>query len=622
MAIAVIVVIILATVGAYYFTVPTGGEGTTSTSSTPAGSAFRERVVIDDVLWPSYGDLNQLYGVIAGPWPVWGEYSVYQTLVTANQTALFQDGTLEFLPALAADWTVSPDAKTYTFNLRNDVTFSNGHAFNAYQVWMEMYGFYYLSANSTYWMNGMNLFDMSSVEFGPATISLISQSGLINPSQAALDIMMDSSWPIYVTSPQQIVFRLRSPVLYFLGGLLAFEGLLFDTQYVLDNGGFGTPVSFNTNFNLHPIPGSGPYVVTDVSQNSYVQFTQDTNYWGKKLSQAELAKQPLFDPGHARVATIYYKPDDLARYTDLETGGAQIVGIGGANWNLITANPDKYDYLTIPPRTSLTSEISINNVIYPTNITDVRRAIVHAINYADIREKVFHGKSAPYVGPTDPEFKEFYNLGNMPEYTYDVELAKEYLAKANIANMPTLSFRVLSGCAFCVRIAEIVQSNLAEIGIPMDILVLQASTYWSAYQSYEYNYAHGADMGHFTLVGGTTEAAIALTPAWYWSVLVNEHALYSNYAVYHNPVVQKCVDAFFEDIPLSELQSICTVAQKAIYDDAPYAWIGTLQLWYGDGSLVWRKGDVTGFQVDPLYCSQNTAPIINTITFASSTPPP
>src|SRR5690606_26549870 len=54
--------------------------------------------------------------------------NVYEGLVR------FADGTLEIEPALATDWTVSDDGLTYTFTLRDDVTFHDGTPFNAEAV--------------------------------------------------------------------------------------------------------------------------------------------------------------------------------------------------------------------------------------------------------------------------------------------------------------------------------------------------------------------------------------------------------------------------------------------------------------------------------------------------------
>ena len=59
---------------------------------------------------------------------------------------------------------------------------------------------------------------------------------------------------------------------------------MFDAQYVLDNGGFGTPTQFNSNFNQKPIPGSGPYVVTHVSENELRTIRAEIQIIGARTS--------------------------------------------------------------------------------------------------------------------------------------------------------------------------------------------------------------------------------------------------------------------------------------------------------------------------------------------------
>ena len=54
--------------------------------------------------------------------------SVYDTLVYRDPQ------TLEFVPGLATSWTISPDGLTYTFALRQGVTFQDGTPFNAQAV--------------------------------------------------------------------------------------------------------------------------------------------------------------------------------------------------------------------------------------------------------------------------------------------------------------------------------------------------------------------------------------------------------------------------------------------------------------------------------------------------------
>ncbi len=376
------------------------------------------------------------------PWPNWLTYTVYQSLVTVNETAEYQAGNIQYLPGLASNWTISPDGMTYTFNLRQGVNFSDGNQFNAYQVWMQMYGIYYLSGNSPNWLESYNLFNMSTVNFGPATITEINQSGLLNPSQQSLNLMMNSSWPIYVTGPYQIVFHLSAPFQYFPGTLVVFNGLIFDVQWLLQHGGFGTPTSFNSYFNQNPIPVTGPYIVTQVAENDYVRFVQNPTYWGKNLTSQQTSDATFVHPVEAKNVIVYSITDDVSRFTDLSTGAAQIVAIQSTSWNLVTSNPefsvlqnatmewrsfisrDKHKSLSNKYHCCQTSNSSCNQL---------HRCLCESISGAN-----------GAMGRTRVScLEELYDLGNLSPYQYNVTLAQQYLNEANITNMPAFTFRTV-----------------------------------------------------------------------------------------------------------------------------------------------------------------------------------
>jgi peptide/nickel transport system substrate-binding protein len=561
-----------------------------------------------------------LYGWEGLPWPNWAAYATYQPLVDANVSAIYQAGTQQFLPGLAANWTVSANGTSYTFNLRQGVTFSNGDPLNAYQVWMQLYGAYYLQANASSWFLSYDFFNMTNVNFGPATVTQINQSGgLINPSSSALAIMENSSWPIYATGPYQLVFNLMSPFTYFPGVFVSPFGLIYDTQYVLDNGGFGTPAAPNSLFNTTPIPGTGPYVISQISENSYVQFTLNPTYWGKNLTAAQIAAQPTLDPGHVKTAIVYYKPDDVARYTDLADGTAQIVDIASTNWNLVLANPNEYSYLTLPNRSALIALISLQTHLYPTNITLVRQAIVHAINYTQISQTVFDGETTPWVGPGDPTWPQFYDLGNLPPYSYNLTLADNDLAQAGFPNgtgMPTFTFTTVAGCTLCVNTAQVVQGDLSDIGINVNINVITTGAFYACCSGdYEQNVQNAASMGQIGLVGGSLIAPYSLTPASYWDFFVSNESVDTNQAAYYNPIVQTCVNDFTTVSNMTQLLAACKAAQLQIYNDAPYYWVGQMKLFTGDGSIVWQKNTIKSFYVDPLFSALSDQPLINTVTF-------
>lgn len=51
-------------------------------------------------------------------------------------------------------------------------------------------------------------------------------------------------------------------------------------EYLHD--GVGTNTSVNSNFDNTPLLGTGPYTVTQVSENTYVEFQQNPNYLGNE----------------------------------------------------------------------------------------------------------------------------------------------------------------------------------------------------------------------------------------------------------------------------------------------------------------------------------------------------
>jgi peptide/nickel transport system substrate-binding protein len=390
--------------------------------------------------------------------------------------------------------------------------------------------------------------------------------------------------------------------------------MLFDSQFVLDHGGFGTPSSFNNYFNQNPIPGTGPYKVTGVSENNYVSFTQNPTYWGRDLTTAEIAANPYLDPGHVKNVIINYKADDVSRYTDLSTGAAQIAAIQSANWNLVTANPGEYSYFKLPSAASLIIALAMNVNVYPTNITLVRQAIAHAINYSKVYQTAFHGQMSPLVGPEYPGWKQFYDLGNLPPYQYNLTLATQDMLAAKLTSVPTFSFRIPAGCTFCNDIAQIVQSDLSALNITTNIDVLQFSSYVAPYGSYSTNVANAQQIGQLAILGGADWASFLASDNW--DYVVGNQSGWGNWAGYYNPTVQACANSFTANTNVTYIQSICQSAQKQIYDDAPYAWIGVDHLVDGGGSVVWKSSLISGMLMEPAWGGEDTAPVFNTVTFA------
>ncbi len=160
------------------------------------------------------------------------------------------------------------------------------------------------------------------------------------------------------------------------------------------------------------------------------------------------------------------------------------------------------------------------------------------------------------------------------------------------------------------------QSDLAQIGITVNLDVLTSSN-WCAQLcgSYSANVQNPSAMGNLNDLGGSDWAPGALTPADFWITFVSNTSLTGNGAIYSNPVVQACVNAFTSLTNTTQIQSLCKTAQEQIYNDTPYVWFGVMSLWYAGGSEVWQKGVVSNFYLDPVWTGYNTEPLFNTVTF-------
>lgn len=521
---------------------------------------------------------------------------------------------------LAQNWTLSPDGMTYTFNLRPGVTFSNGDPFNAYDVWTQFYMEYFIYGNSSTFWEGASIFNMTAVSFGLATMALINQSGLSSPTSQVLTMMTNQSWPVYTTGPLTVVYHMDTQFNFFLGTLPGWLGLIFDPMYVLQHGGTGPFGQINPYFNTNSMLGTGPYIETQIQPSAYAVFVKNPNYWGANLTAAQIAANPILDPGHYNKILIYYKPDDTTRYIDLTTGAAQIAAVTVSNFKLIENNPD-YGFMTIKYPAEI-ERMAMNTQIFPTNNTNLRLAIVHAINYTDIIQTAVFGFALPLVGPETPNFGAYYDPGNLSNYQYNLTLASDYLAKAGYPNgtgLPALTMAIdASATSYEEPEAEIIQSDLAQIGIQTNIVVEETSQYYTYFGPYAYELQNAQKVPDITFDGSVPYAPDFMTPIDYWSFFVTNYTLFGNYAIYSDPIVNTNVAFMFHSDNTTAILQHLAVAQQQIMNDAPYAWLFDAQLPLASGSYAYNKHVIGGFLADPNLEGVDTDPILNTIYPASS----
>ena len=187
----------------------------------------------------------------------------------------------------------------------------------------------------------------------------------------------------------------------------------------------------------------------------------------------------------------------------------------------------------------------------------------------------------------------------------------------NTATLQPLDFDIVAGCGVCISGAQVIQSDLGVIGIPVSVNVIPPSElgfpYVAGYGAYATSLNYSQQEAHFTWMGYPSYAPNAPTPADAWLAFVNTKGLGADYANYANPTVQKCVDDWTSTTNQTLLLQDCTVAYKQIYNDVPYIWLGTPKLAFASGSLAYSKAAIKSLLMDPSFTGESTTAILNTV---------
>jgi peptide/nickel transport system substrate-binding protein len=610
MAVVVIVIVVVAAVVvAFVATSSTAPTQSTSSSLTSMPTQSTNTTLnIDDTYW-----IGWQLGIFE---PAWWEFVVYQPIVTMNVSAEQLNARIQILPALATNWTVSPDGKTYTFNLNPSITFSDGVPVTAYDVWSVFYMQYYMFGNSSTFLYGVPIFNFNNVKFGPATLSMMGQS-INSPSPALMSIMKDSSWPVYVTDQNTIVFQMSVPYADFMNLLVAPYLLVFDATYVMQHGGPGAPGSPNSYFLLNPPPGTGPYVFSSVISNTRDVFAQNPNYWDKSLTAAEIAANPTLDPGHFTTIVVNNVPDGNVRYLDLTQGRAQMAQIGGSNFQgLLNSKNPLYNWVETGPYPGQSVFMSLNVHRTPTDNKYVRLAIVHAINVTQLIDQAAYGLGTPYVGPECPVYGSFYNPTNLSPYAYNVTEAEADLALAGYPmgkGLPTIPLNIDSALPWEQTAAELIQQDLSVIGITVNIVVTSYDNFLATYFQ-----PYSTLMNDTAVMAMAFDTGYAYSPDYigvtdYLGQFTTNSSSYANFALYSSDTTNRALQDFLSSNNETLLHQDMAASYQQVYQDVPYDWLFTVKLPQVSGSDVYNTQVIHSYWIDPELYGSTTLPLLNTI---------
>ncbi|SDS98856.1 peptide/nickel transport system substrate-binding protein [Jiangella sp. DSM 45060] len=320
-----------------------------------------------------------------------------------------EEGGTEIEPALAESWEASEDGLTWTFTLREGVTFHDGEALDAeavcfnFERWYNFTGVLQSPAVSYYWGTVMGGF---AVNEDPAMgESLYTGCEATDERTAVITLSRPSS--AFLSALAMPAFTIASPA-----ALQEFEADAVS--------GTGEAPSFDGTFGYeHPI-GTGPFQFESWERGSEVRLTKYDDYWDEPAQVDELIFTVIPDGPARRQALENGEIDgyDLVDPADvdlLESGGFQILRRPAFNVAYLGFQQN------VPPFDNL----------------QIRQAIAHAIDFDNIIQTNYPEGAVRATQFMPPEL--FGWADDVTTYEYDPDKARELIAQSGVTDL-TLPF--------------------------------------------------------------------------------------------------------------------------------------------------------------------------------------
>ena len=338
---------------------------------------------------------------------------LYDTLVSITD-----DG---YEGCLAESWTISEDGCVYTFNIRDNVYFSDGTLCDANAILANFNAIIENKERHT-WLEMMNL--------------------LVGVSAPDSDtFVIELSEPYY-------------PMLTELGCIRPFA--MISPNCMIDG---------STKDGVDGYIGTGPYVLTDFVTDEYAVFERNENYWGEAPAIEKI--------------TVKVIPDNQTRIMALEKGEIDLIfGKNMLDADAISQYVDSDQFTVSLSEPTSTRHIVLNTTHEILGDKAVRQALQHATNREAISEGIFYGLEQP--ADTLYATSVPYCDVDLEPYVYDTSIAEQMLGEAGWV-MSSDGIREKEGQKLELdllynsdsvtekTIAEYLQSEYQKLGISLNI---------------------------------------------------------------------------------------------------------------------------------------------------------
>lgn len=314
---------------------------------------------------------------------------------------------------------------------------------------------------------------------------------------------------------------------------------------------------------MNPV-GTGPFKFVEWKKNDRITYVRNDDYWGEKPAYKNLVIRTIVEAN--------------SRVIELEAGSVDIAyDIPANDVKRLEDNPNT----KIERNNSTVFEfLGFNTSKEPFNNPEFRRAIDLAIDEEGIVQSVYRGNADYTPGPVTPNMKYFDD--NDTKCKYDPEEAKKILKEIGITEGVTYELKISENKAR-IDSATIIQSMLKEVGINLEIKVLEVGTFWDALEA--------GDSQMF--ISGWGAVGFPEPDNNIYGPLHTKQIPANNYCYYSNPEMDKLLDASRVTPDSPEREKIVKDVQKLIRSEVPYITYANPQ------QVAGLRKNVMGFKPTP-----------------------
>lgn len=361
-------------------------------------------------------DPGTLNGSISG--------SFFDKIIASNVFSMLirLDRSMDPVPDLASDWTVSDDGLTYTFHLVKGAMWHDGKPVT--------------SADVKY------------------TVEEVMMK--VHPRAGTYGEVINR---VDTPDANTAVFKLNRP----FGALM--NGLGYDFLILPKHIYAGTDVKTNPN-NAKPI-GSGPFKFKDWVRGSHITLERNPDYFVKGLPYLDRLVFRIIPDASSRVMALEAGDIDYLAYMALPSSAVPRLK---ANKNIMVTQDGLESLASI-----LMINLNLDNSVF--GDIRVRQAIAHAIDRQYLVDYADYGLGRPATGPISSQTTWAYEP-NVTRYNYDTAKAVKLLEAAGYKagkDGVRLALRLIADTAVELnrKSAEIIKEQLRSVGIKVELQLVE-----------------------------------------------------------------------------------------------------------------------------------------------------